>query len=232
LLKGPKVSPGSLGGFYRKVSVFLKRNRLLTRNALRGVIISSVVPTALKKVRSDIRRLTDCDIYVLGENLRVPIKNRYTRPQQVGQDRLVNAFAAKEKYGYPAVVIDFGTAITFDCISGKGEYLGGVILPGIRISFEALHKKTALLPKVNIYPTGNIIGKNTAESIRAGILFGYGTMCDGLVRKFRKIIGGNVRVIATGGNCSLLKRYTGSIQTADELLTLEGLRLTYEATRP
>lgn len=198
---------------------------LFTRCQLSSVIVSSVVPEALSRLKNILRGIADCKILVLGENIDVPIKNLYRIKRQVGQDRLVNAFAAKTIYGTPCVIVDFGTAITFDIVSRKGEYLGGLILPGIDISLSSLYEKTALLPKVKLAQASSIIGKDTVGSMRGGILFGFGAMCDGLVAKYRKILGKDTKVIATGGNSSLIKRYTRSIETVDVNLTLKGLNL-------
>jgi len=143
----------------------------------------------------------------------------------VGEDRLVNAFAAREIYGAPAVVIDFGTAVTFDCVSRKGAYLGGLIMPGIEISLEGLYEKTALLPKIRLAKSSSAIGRTTRDSMRSGILFGFGSACDGLVAKYRKLLGAPLKVIATGGSSSIVRQYTGSIDAVDEDLTLKGIRL-------
>ena len=188
-----------------------------------SVIISSVVPKALIKMKSVIRKTRLDAPLVLGENIFVPVKNLYKRRGQVGTDRLVDAFAAKSFYGAPAVIIDFGTAITFDIVSGRGEYLGGLILPGIEMGLKSLYEKTALLPRVTLGPARDIIGKDTVSSMRGGILFGYGAMCDGLAARYRSILGRSLKVIATGGNASLLKKYAKSIQVVDEDLTLKGL---------
>jgi type III pantothenate kinase len=190
-----------------------------------GVIISSVVPEALKKLKKVLSGISKSKIRVLGEGATVPIKNLYRIKAQVGQDRLVNAFAAKVLYGTPAVVIDFGTAITFDIVSGRGGYLGGLILPGIEMSLTGLYEKTALLPKVRLAATPDIIGRDTVNSIRGGILFGFGAMCDSLILRYRKLLGKDLKVIATGGNSKLIKRYAKSIQRVDEDLTLKGLML-------
>ena len=188
-------------------------------------VISSVVPKALRRMKVSLRAFRPCMVVVLGKNAVVPIRNLYRIKGQVGQDRLVNAYGAKALYGAPAVVIDFGTAITFDIVSKKGDYLGGLILPGIDMSLAGLHERTALLPKVGLAPAGRIIGKDTVGSIRGGVLFGFGAMCDALVARYRKIFGGRVSVIATGGNSPLMKRYAKSIRKVDELLTLKGLFL-------
>ena len=189
------------------------------------VIISSVVPVALGRLVMHLNKIARCRITILGRDIIVPIKNLYKIKSEVGQDRLVNAYAAKMIYGTPAVVVDFGTAITFDLISKKGDYLGGLIMPGIGISLSSLYEKTALLPKVELKDAPHIIGKDTVNSIRGGILFGFGATCDGLVVKYRKLLGKSLKVIATGGNASLIKKYSDSIQALDEDITLKGLYL-------
>lgn len=198
---------------------------ILNKFDMNSIIISSVVPDALIKVKSILKRLAGCKISVLGENIKAPIRNLYRIKEEVGQDRLVNAVGARILYGAPCVIVDFGTAITFDVVSSKGEYLGGLILPGIEISLSSLYEKTALLPKVKLTRAIYIIGKDTVNSMRGGILFGFGAMCDGLAARYRKILGKSTKVIATGGNAGLMKRYTRSIQIVDEDLTLKGLLL-------
>ena len=190
-----------------------------------AVIISSVVPKVLTCLMSSLKDIIDCKIEVVGRTTNVPVKNRYRVKRQVGQDRLVNAFAAKLIYGAPCVIIDFGTAVTFDLVSKSGDYLGGLIMPGIDMSLQGLYEWTALLPRVRLKRAANIIGKDTAGSIRGGILFGLGVMCDGLVSRYKAILGKNLKVIATGGNAGLVKKYSKSIETVDEDLTLRGLYL-------
>lgn len=189
------------------------------------VVVSSVVPLALSRLVVELNKNFKCRIVILGRHKKVPIKNLYRIKTEVGQDRLVNAFAAKTLYGQPSIIIDLGTAITFDIVSVKGEYLGGLIMPGIEMSLNSLYCKTALLPKVELKPVTSIIGRNTADSMRGGILFGLGSMCDGLVARYKKMLGRNARVIATGGNASLIKRYTSTIDIIDDDLTLKGMNL-------
>lgn len=188
-------------------------------------IVSSVVPIALGRLIMHLNKIAKCRVTILGRDKKVPINNLYRIKSEVGQDRLVNSYAAKVLYGAPAVVIDFGTAITFDIISKKGDYLGGLILPGIKMSLTSLYEKTALLPRVELKDAPHIIGKSTVNSIRAGILFGLGAMCDGLVSKYGEMFGRSLKVIATGGNAGLVKKYSDSIQILDEDITLKGLYL-------
>jgi len=193
------------------------------------IIISSVVPLALARLVMQLNRMTSSKvrITIIGNDLHVPIHNKYKVRSEVGQDRLVNAFAAKTLYGAPAVIVDFGTAVTFDVVSKKGEYLGGLILPGIEISLRSLYEKTALLPKVELKASPYIIGKDTVGSMRGGILFGFGAMCDGLVARYRKILGKRAWVIATGGNAKLVRRYAKSIDIVDEDITLKGINIMF-----
>ncbi len=190
-----------------------------------GVVISSVVPLALGRLVMQLNSAGFSRPAIVGRDVKAPVRNMYRNKAEVGQDRLVNAAAAKAIYGTPAVIVDFGTAITFDIVSAKGEYLGGLILPGIEMSLSSLHRKTALLPRVELKPASSIIGKDTVSSMRGGILFGLGAMCDGLVAQYRKMLGKRLKVIATGGNAALIKRYAKSIQIVDEDLTLKGLAL-------
>jgi type III pantothenate kinase len=150
----------------------------------------------------------------------------YSNPFEVGADRIVNAVAAYEKYLTSLIVIDFGTATTFDSISEKGEYLGGAISPGIMISAEILFQKASKLPRVEIFiPPEHVIGKNTAESIQSGIIFGYAGLVDGIVNRMKKEMRKNVRVIATGGLAGLMFKVSETIEIIEKDLTLEGLKI-------
>jgi len=214
LVKKEKI-PTSALALYKKIS----------RYTAHDVVISSVVPLALARMVCELNRLSRRNVIILGKDVKVPVKNLYRNKGEVGQDRLVNAFGARAIYGSPAVIIDFGTAITFDIISKNGSYLGGLILPGIEMGLKSLYEKTALLPRVELKPARGIIGKDTVNSMRGGILFGYGAMCDGLILKYRALLGKGVKVIATGGNAKLIKRYARYIQIVDEDLTLKSLAL-------
>ena len=189
------------------------------------VVISSVAPKALAKIRKALAAFKCRQVLVLGGNAAVPIRNLYRIKRQVGQDRLVNAYAAKTLYGTPCVIIDLGTAVTFDVVSRNGAYLGGLILPGIEMSLSGLHEKTALLPKVRLKAARHIIGKDTVSSMRGGILFGLGATCDGLIARYKKLLGKDLKVVLTGGSSRLIRKYTTSVHTIDEDLTLKGLYL-------
>lgn len=214
LVKKEKI-PTSAEALYKKVAQYPAPE----------VVISSVVPLALGRMICELNRASKRKLVILGRDIVVPINNLYRNKKEVGQDRLINAFGARAIYGVPAVIIDFGTAITFDIVSKKGSYLGGLILPGIEMGLRSLYEKTALLPDVELKPALNMIGKDTVSSIRGGILFGYGAMCDSLVSKYRALLGREIKVIATGGNAKLIKRYARSIQIVDENLTLKSLAL-------
>jgi len=168
----------------------------------------------------------------VGPGVKTGMDIRYDNPREVGADRIVNAVAAYELYGGPAIVVDFGTATTFDVISAQGEYLGGAIAPGIGISTEALFERAARLPRIELVKPRSAIGKNTVASMQAGIVFGFAGQVDELVRRIKKELGEEARVIATGGMAELLAGEARTIEKVDPLLTLEGLRLIYERNFP
>lgn len=188
-------------------------------------IICSVVPKLNRELERKIKKIVGKKPFFVGKDIFVPLKNLYRNPKQVGQDRLVNAYAASRLYQLPAVVVDFGTAITFDVISKKKEYLGGMILPGLSISLEALYKNTALLPKIKLSKPQEFIGKDTKNSILSGIIYGFSCLTDELTRRIRKIIGKNTLLIGTGGNIKLIFPYCQKLNKIDPFLTLKGLFL-------
>jgi type III pantothenate kinase len=149
-------------------------------------------------------------------------------PREVGADRLVNAVAAYERVGAACVVVDFGTAITYDCVSDDGEYLGGIISPGIEISMEALTARAAKLPRIDLIAPKQIIGKNTVEAIRAGVVYGFAAQVDGILERLRDELGRETEAIATGGLAGIVVPYCEGIDDVDDLLTLTGLRLIHE----
>jgi len=192
------------------------------------IIIVSVVPRMLKRIRHDLRRqFKGAKISVVGRDVKVPLKCAYNK-RQIGQDRLITAFAAALLYGLPVLTIDFGTAVTFDVVSRKMVYLGGLILPGVKMSLESLSERTAMLPKTYLKKTRSFIGKNTASSIRSGMIYGYGALCEGLVKLFRKKLGKNMKIVATGGDAPLLTKHAPSVKNIDLDLSLKGLYLLSE----
>jgi len=198
-----------------------------------GVIIACVVPTQKQAWQEFSLKYTGCSpLLVSGGSLVTGIRIATDNPAEVGADRIVNAVAAFEKYRAGCIVVDFGTAITFDCISSAGDYLGGAIMPGLSISLDALASRTAKLPRVDItIPPRKAIGANTVDAIKSGFLFGYGAMVDGLIKKLSEEFSEKPHVIATGGMAELLAGYAQSIQTVDPLLTLKGLHILYEKNR-
>ena len=190
------------------------------------VVIASVVPAAKKLLGGFFQDRPKVRVRFIGEDLRVPILNRYQDPKQVGVDRLLSALAAYRRFKKALIVIDFGTAITFDVVSGRGEYLGGAIAPGIEISLEALFQKTALLPKIVLKHPKKVIGRDTVESIRVGCSVGIGGLCDRMVESICKEYRMKLMVVATGGYAQFMKQYCRSIQAIDSDLILDGIRLT------
>ena len=195
--------------------------------AIEGVIVSSVVPGSTSALKSALKTVVKLKPLVLDENIQAPVINRYRIPSQVGQDRLVNAAAAYYRYGGPAIVVDFGTAVTIDLVNGRREYRGGLIVPGIGIALEALSSRAALLPTIRLRPPKEFLGRDTVSSMRSGIFFGYGALCDGIVRRIRADFAPKAKVIATGGHSTLIAPFCRTLEIVNPDLTLQGLELTY-----
>ncbi|HHX23549.1 MAG: type III pantothenate kinase [Tepidanaerobacteraceae bacterium] len=196
---------------------------------LKGGIISSVVPT----LTSVLEKMCDKYLFfkpqVVGPGIKTGMNIKYEDPREVGADRIANAVAAYHKYGGPIIIVDFGTATTFDAVSANFEYLGGAIAPGIRISSEALFKSAARLYRVDIASSNRIIGRNSAESMRSGIYYGYIGLVENIVNKMKEEMGcSGVHTVATGGLAPLICRGSKNIDTIDMMLTLDGLKLIYE----
>jgi len=219
----PTLSNKKARYYAKAITKFVKRKTPLL--GIEMIIISSVVPKALRIVKSAIQSSFSLKPFVVGENIKVPIKNKYKRPRQVGQDRLVNAFAVLKIYKKPAIIVDFGTAVTIDVVSGKGAYLGGVIVPGVELSIENLTKRAALLPKIPLRRPKDVLGKSTIESMLSGIFYGYASMCDGIVDKLKKRLKIRPIVVATGGHAKILSSFCKGIDKIDPQLTLKGLNL-------
>jgi type III pantothenate kinase len=194
---------------------------------VRAGILSSVVPPMTALFQEMCHRFFRFEVMVVGPGIKTGMPILYENPREVGADRVVNAVAAYERFHDAAIVVDFGTATTFDAISPKGEYLGGAIAPGIGIAAEALFRHASKLPRVELLRPKSVIGRNTVQSIQAGIVFGYVGLVDGIVRRMAAEEGLTPRVIATGGLAPLIGRESQTIEIVDEHLTLEGLRILY-----
>jgi type III pantothenate kinase len=194
---------------------------------IQGAIISSVVPSTLYSLEKACRRYLDTDAMVVGRKLKTGMQVRTDNPREVGADRIVNSVAAYEKWGGPIVIVDFGTATTFDCVSADGAYVGGAIAPGVRIAEEALFSKTAKLPRVEVAKPASPIGTNTIHAIQSGLFFGYVGLVDGLARRCREALDPAAKVVATGGLSNLIGAESEEIDEVDAWLTLRGLDLLY-----
>ena len=194
---------------------------------IRGIVISSVVPPMDSTLREVCERYFHIKPLFIEPGVKTGMPVHYDTPAEVGADRIVNSVAAFEKFGGPCVVVDFGTATTFDAISAKGEYLGGVISPGVGISAEALFTRTARLPRVDIRKTTRVIGTNTVGSVQSGLYFGYVGLVDGILERLVAELG-PAKIVATGGLAPLIAGGSKYISEVDELLTLEGMRLIWD----
>lgn len=196
------------------------------------MIVGSVVPTLSAAYRSLSLKYLRSEAMVIGPGVRTGISLAIDNPRELGADRIVNAVAAHRRHGGPCIVVDFGTATTFDAVSEAGEYLGGAIAPGIETSLDALTARAARLVRVDLVAPSRVIGKSTMESMRSGIVFGTVAMVDGVVRRMREELGAGAFVLATGGLASLVFPLSEEIDDYDPLLTLEGLRLVHELNVP
>jgi type III pantothenate kinase len=210
-------------------TLFLLEN--VDLGAIDGVIIASVVPPINPRLSEMCQRYFRCEPLFVSSEIDVGLKILYENPRDVGADRIVNGVAALQKYGGPCVVVDLGTAITLDCVSGNAEYLGGVICPGIGISVDALFSRTARLPLVEFRRPDKLIGNNTAASIESGLYYGAIGLIDGILERLLTELGPQTQCVATGGQAELIARGSCYLKNVDLDLTLVGLRIIWEQNR-
>ena len=200
---------------------------LLDAEDVSGVCLSSTVPALVRGYEGVAERWLHAPLLVVGPGTRTGIPIRYDDPREVGPDRIVNAVAARERYGAPCIVVDFGTSTNFDAVSPAGEYVGGVLAPGVEVSMDALFARAARLFKVDFVAPPAVIGKTTATALQSGLVYGFAGQVDAIVARMRDELGGDPRVVATGGLADLIAPHAATVETVDPFLTLEGLRIVW-----
>jgi type III pantothenate kinase len=205
----------------------------LSRKDVRDVVISCVVPPILNTMTRFCAGMFDCDPLIIGPGVKTGVPINIDNPRELGADRIVNAAGALARYSPPLIIVDFGTAITLDAISAKGEYIGGVIAPGMRLSLNALYHHAAKLPEVEIVKPASVIGRNTISCMQSGAYYGFASLVDGIVNRMKPLLSPpNPTVLATGGEARLVAPASTTIEKVEDNLTLEGLRIIYHRNRP
>jgi type III pantothenate kinase len=204
---------------------------LLELDEVEGICLASTVPVLLREWEILASKWAGAPLLAVGPGVKTGIPIRYDDPREVGPDRIVNAVAAKERYGAPVIVVDFGTSTNFDVVSPEGEYVGGVLAPGIEISMDALFARAARLVKVDYTAPPTVIGKTTVGGLQSGLVYGFAGQVDGIVGRIREELGAEARAVATGGLADLVAPHSRTIESVDAFLTLDGLRMVWELNR-
>jgi type III pantothenate kinase len=204
---------------------------LLELDTVDGICLSCTVPVLVREWETLAAKWAQAPLLAVGPGVKTGIPIRYDDPREVGPDRIVNAVAAKERYGAPVIVVDFGTSTNFDVVSPEGEYVGGVLAPGIEISMDALFARAARLVKVDYTAPPTVIGKTTVGGLQSGLVYGFAGQVDGIVGRIREELEAEAPAVATGGLADLVAPHTRTIETVDPFLTLDGLRLVWELNR-
>ncbi|EHL65922.1 type III pantothenate kinase [Cloacibacillus evryensis] len=203
----------------------------ISKGDIDGAIFGSVVPSLDEMFREGVRKYLGLECIRVSTKLDTGLEIKMKNPTGLGADRLLNAVAGIEKYGKPLIVVDLGTTITLDVVSREGAYLGGVIAPGMEIGMESLFSRAAKLPQIELVAPENYIGGNTVEAIQSGIIYGTAGMVDRMIKGIFKELGGPCRVVVTGGHAPIIAKYSNRVDTVDQWLTLDGLRILYERNR-